>query len=113
MKALAKLTLAAVLAAGTLTACSAGSSDAAQQTKVAYVAAAGRAPFHRITCRWADGISPQHLQTLLTKGEAIKADHRPCKVCHPRILRAPASLPLGGASLATRRSDLTAAPLFY
>jgi micrococcal nuclease len=83
MKSLAKLALIALLVAGGLAGCSERSSDSLGQAKVAYVASANRAPFHKITCQWADRISPQNLQTFGTRDEAIRAGHRPCKVCKP------------------------------
>jgi micrococcal nuclease len=83
MKALAKFALAALLVASGLAGCSEQSADSRAQTKTAYVASAKREPFHKITCTWAGRISPQNLQTFATREQAIKAGHRPCKVCKP------------------------------
>ena len=83
MKALTKLALAALLAASGLAGCSEQSADSRAQAKTAYVASANREPFHKITCRWADRISSRNLQTFATREQAIKAGHRPCKVCKP------------------------------
>lgn len=83
MKTLAKLALAALLAAGCLTACSEQATGTSEQTKIAYVASANREPFHRSDCKWAARISSANLQTFKTRDEAIKAGHRPCKVCKP------------------------------
>jgi micrococcal nuclease len=76
--------LAAILATACgLAGCREQSADSPQEAKVAYVASVNRAPFHRITCTWADRISPQNVQTFMTREQAIKAGHRPCKVCKP------------------------------
>ena len=83
MKTLIKLTLAALLVAGGLTACTEQTPDKSEQTKVAYVASASRQPFHRPGCKWALKISSANLQAFKTREEAIKAGHRPCKVCRP------------------------------
>jgi methylphosphotriester-DNA--protein-cysteine methyltransferase len=83
MKSLTKLALAVLLVASGLAGCSEQSADSVARAKVVYVASANRAPFHRITCKWGDRISPQNLQTFQTKEQAIKAGHRPCKVCKP------------------------------
>lgn len=83
MKTLAQFALAALLAAGALTACSEQATGNAEQTKVAYVASAIRKPFHRPGCQWAARISSANLQTFQTRDEAIRAGHRPCKVCKP------------------------------
>ena len=83
MKTLAKLALAALLVAASLTACNDRTTETAEQTKVAYVASAIREPFHRPGCKWAVKISSANLQTFKTRDEAIKAGHRPCKVCRP------------------------------
>lgn len=48
-----------------------------------YVASKKRAPFHYPWCRWAKQISPYNLQTFSSREEAIRAGHRPCKVCNP------------------------------
>jgi Metal binding domain of Ada len=82
MKTLKNLALAVLMLASSL-AVAGESSRNAEQTKVAYVASVIREPFHRSTCKWADKISPSNLQTFKTRAEAIKAGHRPCKVCKP------------------------------
>lgn len=51
--------------------------------KVKYVASKRRAPFHYPWCPWAKKIAPYNLQTFASREEAIKAGHRPCKVCNP------------------------------
>ena len=48
-----------------------------------YVASANREPFHRLSCRWAQKISPKNAVYYNTKEEAIRDGHRPCKVCKP------------------------------
>lgn len=53
------------------------------QENVQYVASKKRAPFHYPWCYWAKQISPYNLQTFSTREEAIRAGHRPCKVCNP------------------------------
>ena len=83
MKTLTQFALIALLAMSSLTGCSPQSAASSEQAKVAYVASAHAAPFHRVTCRYADRISPQNLQTFETREQAVKAGHRPCKVCKP------------------------------
>jgi micrococcal nuclease len=83
MKTLTKLALAAMLVASGLVACTEQTSDKPAQTNAAYVASAIREPFHRPGCKWAQKISSANLQTFKTREEAIKAGHRPCKVCKP------------------------------
>jgi len=83
MKALTTLVLACFLMMGGLAACNDQGADSPEQAKVAHVASANRAPFHRTICKWADKISPRNLQTFRTRQEAIRAGHRPCKVCKP------------------------------
>jgi methylphosphotriester-DNA--protein-cysteine methyltransferase len=83
MKTLTKLALAALLVASSLVACSKETSNRPEQTKIAYVASVIREPFHRPGCKWAQRISPENLQTFKMREEAIKAGHRPCKVCRP------------------------------
>lgn len=83
MKTLTKLALAAFLVASGFVGCSEQTSDTPEQTKTAYVASAIREPFHRPGCKWAQKISSQNLQTFKTRDAAIKAGHRPCKVCKP------------------------------
>jgi micrococcal nuclease len=58
-------------------------SDKPAQSEAAYVASINREPFHRPDCKWARRISSANLQTFKTREEAIKAGHRPCKVCRP------------------------------
>ena len=48
-----------------------------------YVASANREPFHRLSCKWAQKISPKNAVYYNTKEEAIRDGHRPCKVCKP------------------------------
>ncbi len=83
MKPLIKLTLATLLVATSLAACSDQSAESAPQAKVAYVASVNRAPFHRTTCMWAVRISPRNLRTFESRDQPVKAGHRPCKVCKP------------------------------
>ncbi len=83
MKTLAKLALAALLVVGSLTACSEQATGNSAPNTVAYVASSKREPFHRPECRWAQKISGSNLQSFQTRDEAIKAGHRPCKVCKP------------------------------
>ena len=82
MKTLTKFALATLLlvsALGAVTGCSC-SADPATATFVAW---ATREPFHRPACKWAQKISPGNLRDLTTRDEAVKAGHRPCKVCKP------------------------------
>jgi micrococcal nuclease len=51
--------------------------------KSAYVASSQREPFHRPGCEWAQKINPDNLESFSTRDEAIRAGHRPCKVCKP------------------------------
>ena len=48
-----------------------------------YVASVHKEPFHRISCRWAQKISPKNAVYYNTRQEAIRDGHRPCKVCKP------------------------------
>ncbi len=80
MKTIAKLALAAMLAASII---QPAVGSASENPKAAYVASVNREPFHKPTCRWAEKISDKNLQTFKTRDEAIKAGHRPCKVCKP------------------------------
>lgn len=86
-KNLAKLALAALLAASGLSGCARETtqptSDDSSPNSVAYVASIIRQPFHRPDCKWAQRISAPNLQTFKTREEAIRAGHRPCKVCRP------------------------------
>ena len=82
MRAIAKLALAALLMANGI-AVQTAPAGGSEKAKVAYVASANREPFHKLSCRWAEKISEKNLQTFTTREQAIKADHRPCKVCKP------------------------------
>ena len=83
MKTLKNLAVAALLAASGLVGCSEQRADNPPEVKVPYVASAIREPFHRADCKWALKISPANLQPFKARYEAIKAGHRPCKVCKP------------------------------
>ena len=87
MKTLARLALATLLVASGLVGCTEQTveqrPDRPAQTTVAYVASIRREPFHSLDCIWAKRISPANLQTFKTRDKAIKAGHRPCKVCRP------------------------------
>lgn len=48
-----------------------------------YVASIHKEPFHRISCRWAQKISPKNAVYYNTREEAVQDGHRPCKVCKP------------------------------
>lgn len=48
-----------------------------------YVASINKEPFHRISCRWAQKISPYNAVYYETREEAIQDGHRPCKACKP------------------------------
>lgn len=48
-----------------------------------YVASRNREPFHKATCRWAKKISPANVEQFNSRKQAVKAGHRPCKVCRP------------------------------
>ena len=48
-----------------------------------YVASIHKDPFHRISCRWAQKISPKNAIYYNTREGAIQDGHRPCKVCTP------------------------------
>lgn len=48
-----------------------------------YVASIHKEPFHRISCRWAQKISPKNAVYYNTREEAVQDGHRPCKVCRP------------------------------
>lgn len=48
-----------------------------------YVASIHKEPFHRISCHWAQKISPKNAVYYNTREEAIQDGHRPCKVCKP------------------------------
>jgi hypothetical protein len=87
MKTLIKLALATLLVASGVIGCTEKTteqlSEKSAPSAVAYVASITREPFHRPGCKWAQRISPANLQTFQTREEAIKAGHRPCKVCKP------------------------------
>ena len=83
MKNLQNLALAALLLATGLTACTEQKANTPENSNVAYVASSTRNPFHRPRCKWAQRISPENLQTFKTREDAIKAGHKPCKVCKP------------------------------
>lgn len=59
------------------------SSENKTKSKVQYVASKNREPFHYPWCRWAKKISPYNLQTFSSREEALRAGHRPCKICNP------------------------------
>ena len=80
MKALTKLALAAMLLTTAL-AFPVETAVTADQTQTAYVASASREPFHKPTCAWAKKIAAKNLESFKTRDQAIKAGHRPCKVC--------------------------------
>ena len=82
MKMLTKLALAALMLASTMAA-PVEAARAAEQKQPAYVASAVREPFHKPSCEWAQKISAKNRETFKTREEAIKAGHRPCKVCRP------------------------------
>ena len=48
-----------------------------------YVASRLREPFHYSWCQWAQRISEENKEYFRTREEAVKAGHRPCKVCNP------------------------------
>lgn len=48
-----------------------------------YMASVRKEPFHKISCRWAQKISPSNAVYYNTREEAIQDEHRPCKVCRP------------------------------
>lgn len=48
-----------------------------------YVVSVNKEPFHRISCRWAQKISPKNAIYYNTREEAIQDGHKPCKVCRP------------------------------
>lgn len=56
---------------------------AAALASAPYVASVLRAPFHRVTCRWAAKIAPENAVYYETRAQAIADGHRPCKVCKP------------------------------
>ena len=48
-----------------------------------YVASVDREPFHKPTCEWAQKIGDRTRVGFKSRDEAIRAGHRPCKVCRP------------------------------
>jgi hypothetical protein len=48
-----------------------------------YVASKLRTPFHRPDCKWAAKISDENAVWYVTREDAIKDGHKPCKVCKP------------------------------
>ena len=48
-----------------------------------FVASWQRKPFHRPDCKWARRIRRKNPQGVPTRRAAIKAGHRPCRVCKP------------------------------
>lgn len=48
-----------------------------------YVASVRKEPFHRVSCKWAQKISPKNAVYYNTREEAVQDGHRPCKVCNP------------------------------
>jgi hypothetical protein len=82
IKRLIQLAAALMLLAGTL-ALPGEAARAAEQKQPAYVASSKSEPFHKPSCEWAKKISPKNLEKYKSRDEAIKAGHRPCKVCKP------------------------------
>ena len=50
---------------------------------IRFVASWQRDPFHKATCKWSRRISRKNLQGVKSRTAAVKAGHRPCKVCKP------------------------------
>lgn len=48
-----------------------------------FIASWAREPFHKPDCTWARRIRGKNLLGVKTRHAAIKAGHRPCKVCNP------------------------------
>jgi micrococcal nuclease len=48
-----------------------------------YIASRIREPFHTVSCKWAERISPSNAVYYDTREEAINGGHRPCEVCKP------------------------------
>jgi hypothetical protein len=48
-----------------------------------FVASWQSKPFHRPDCKWARRIRRKNLQGVRTRHAAVKAGHRPCRVCKP------------------------------
>lgn len=57
--------------------------SAAAQASAPYVDSVLRAPFHRVTCRWAAKIATENAVYYETRAQALADGHRPCKVCNP------------------------------
>ncbi|MHC4219791.1 MAG: HEPN family nuclease [Planctomycetota bacterium] len=51
--------------------------------EIRYIASWQRDPFHKASCKWARRISRKNLQGVKSRGAAVKAGHRPCRVCKP------------------------------
>ncbi len=73
----AVIALLLLLMSGTITA------PLHSKPEVKYVASRIRAPFHYLSCEWAKRISPENVVYYTTREEAIKAGHRPCRICNP------------------------------
>ena len=82
MKTLTRLALAALMLASTV-AVPVETARAAEQKQPAYVASVNREPFHKPSCEWAQKIAAKNREGFKTREDAIKAGHRPCKVCKP------------------------------
>ena len=50
---------------------------------IRFVASWQRDPFHKPSCKWARRITRKNLQGVKTRRAAVKAGHRPCRVCKP------------------------------
>jgi hypothetical protein len=48
-----------------------------------FIASWAREPFHKPDCTWARRIRGKNLLGVKTRHAAIRAGHRPCKVCNP------------------------------
>ena len=48
-----------------------------------FVASWQRKPFHKPDCKWARRIRRKNLQGVRTRRAAVRAGHRPCRVCKP------------------------------
>ncbi len=48
-----------------------------------YIASWQREPFHKPGCTWARRIRAKNLLGVKTRHAAVRAGHRPCKVCKP------------------------------
>jgi micrococcal nuclease len=84
MKTLVNLALAILLLNGAMAlGGQAAKAKEQKQPAPAFVASVLREPFHKPSCEWAKKISAKNLETFKTRDEAVKAGHRPCKVCRP------------------------------